>query len=101
MSCGTSEVMNNQDLQLNFEKKLSIVEPLFDDDREYDYLFHFSRGAPYFPYQFLLKPQDGWVSTYRVGFQYDYKNKSKSIILQIPSLKKITHFNSAILKEKK
>ena len=73
--------------QSEFEERLSILNPLFDSEKNYNYLYHFSKGSPYYPYRFYLKQKNMEFSSYVIGFDYSFSKNQKAIILQIPTRK--------------
>ena len=68
--------INFEKEQDKFEEKLSILKPLINNDKKYDYLYHFSKGSPYHPHAFdLKKSSDNNYNSCIIGFAYDYVTK--------------------------
>jgi hypothetical protein len=63
--------------QNQFEERLNILYPLFDDEKNYNYLYHFSKGSPYYPYRFYLKQKPMEFSSYVIGFDYSFSKNKK------------------------
>lgn len=92
---------NTRLIQEKFESRLNIMEPLFDDDKEYNYLFHISRGAPYGPYRLPLKKSQDDFSFYVVCFHYDFVKNLKFVFLQVPTRRLYQDYDKDVFEVKK
>ncbi len=100
-SCVTPSTRMDPEEQNKFEEKLSILEPFFDTENQYNYLYHFSKGGPYTPYQFPLKQDQDDFSFYVLGFYYDYSCNKRSVFLQVPAKKLYDRYDKKVFEVKK